>query len=366
MKFEIEKSKIESILQKASKISGKHLTLPVLSGVYFEVMDNDLFIKATNLDLGFEFKSKVKNLGKSGSFVVSANILLSVVSSIKEEKIIFELDGNNIKIITQKNKSLIKCMPKDDFPSIPKIEFGYSVKISINDIILGFKSVWYSASNSTIKPELSSVYIYKNNNYLTFVSTDSFRLAEKSIQTKINGDFQSILIPCKNVAEIIKILEGFDGEMEVVFDKNQIAFKYKDLYLVSRLIDGSFPDYRQIIPKEPTTSVVLIKSELINAIKSSTIFSDSLNQIKIRVDSKSKTLTVESKNNEIGEYIENIKVSMDGDSIELNFNSRYLSDCFQSIFSDSLNLKFNGIGKPLIITGANDNSFVYVLMPMNR
>lgn len=365
MKFETEKTKIESILQKASRLTGKHLTLPVLSCVYFEINKEDLIIKSTNLDLGFEFKTKVKSTD-TGSFVVPSAILLNTIATIKDEKINFEISDNNLHITTLKNKALIKCMSKDDFPSIPSINNTVSVKIPINDLLLGFRSVWYSASNSTIKPELSSVYVYRNDGYLTFVSTDSFRLAEKNIHVKVGGDFQPILLPYKNVVEIIKILEGFDGEIDVLFDKNQVAFKYKDLYLVSRLIDGSFPDYKQIIPKEPTTNVVLLKSELINAIKSSVVFSDSLNQIKLKVDSKNKTLTIESKNNNVGEYTESIKSNVEGDGVELNFNNKYLSDCFQSIFSDSINLGFNGVGKPLIIKGANDNSFTYVLMPMNR
>ena len=365
MKFEIEKIKIEMILQKATRLTGKHLTLPVLSCVYFDFKNEDLVVKSTNLDLGLEFKTKIKSTSH-GSFVVPAVVLLNTISGIRDEKINFEVVDNNLKITTLKNKALIKCMSKEDFPSIPAIENTNSIKIPINDLLLGFKSVWYSASNSTIKPELSSVYVYKNNDYLTFVSTDSFRLAEKSLHIKFNSDFPPILIPYKNVTEIIRIIDGLDGEIEILFDKNQIAFRYKDLYLVSRLIDGSFPDYKQIIPKEPTTTLILLKSEVINAVKSSVVFSDSLNQIKLKVDSKNKTLTVDSKNNDVGEYTESIKANIEGDDIELNFNNKYLSDCFQSIFSDSLSMKFNGLGKPLIISGANDNSFAYVLMPMNR
>lgn len=365
MKFEIEKTKIEPALQKANRLTGKHLTLPVLSCVYFELNKENLTIKSTNLDLGFEFKLKVKS-NDSGDFVVPSGVLLSTIFSIKDEKISFSVVNNNLEIVTIKNKATIKCMPKEDFPSIPIISNNESIKISINDLVLGFKSVWYSASNSTIKPELSSIYIYKDNEYLTFVSTDSFRLAEKKVHTKLNTNFPSILIPYKNVVEIIKIFEGFDGIVDLYFDKNQIAFKYGDLYLVSRLIDGSFPDYKQIIPKEPTTTLILLKSEVVNAIKSSVVFSDSLNQIKLKVDSKNKTLIIDSKNNDVGEYTESIKASVEGDGIELNFNNKYLSDCFQSIFSDSLSFKFNGLGKPLIISGSNDQSFTYVLMPMNR
>jgi DNA polymerase-3 subunit beta len=136
--------------------------------------------------------------------------------------------------------------------------------------------------------------------------------------------------------------------------------------LVSRLIDGSFPDYKQIIPKHFTTTATILKEDLINSIKTSNIFSDSLNQVKLKVDIKNKSLDIESKNNDIGEYYDSISASVSGENIELNFNSRYIIDCVQSIPSDSLTLSFGGVGKPLAINGATDKSFLYIVMPMNR
>jgi len=230
----------------------------------------------------------------------------------------------------------------------------------------GFRSVWYSASTSNIKPELSSVYIYKGDTGLVFVSTDSFRLAEKKVNTKLPVEFLQTLIPYKNVAEIVRLFEDNKEDITIVFEKNQAAFISKDLYLVSRLIDGSFPDYKQIIPKFYSTTSTILKNDLINSIKTSNIFSDSLNQVKLKVDIEAKSLNIESKNNEVGEYKEAIKSSVVGDQIELNFNSKYLVDCMQSIPSDSLTLSFGGMGKPLAISGASDKSFLYIVMPMNR
>jgi DNA polymerase-3 subunit beta len=138
------------------------------------------------------------------------------------------------------------------------------------------------------------------------------------------------------------------------------------MYLVSRLIDGSFPDYKQIIPKHFGTTATVLKNDLINSIKTSNIFSDSLNQVKLKVDVKNKSLNIESKNNDIGESQESISASVSGDDIELNFNSKYIIDCIQSIPSDSLVLNFGGPGKPLAINGSTDKSFLYIVMPMNR
>lgn len=366
MKLECDKSKIEPVIQKASKLAGKHLTLPVLSCVFLEALsDNRLIVKSTNLDIGVEIEVKVKTIEK-GVLAVPANVLLGVLSSIKENNLVFESKDNNLKISSNKNSAVIKCLPHDDFPSIPKINNSKSIKINSDSLISGFRSVWYSASNSNIKPELSSVYIYKGENGLVFVSTDSFRLAEKRVNTKTPVDFPKTLIPYRNVSEIIKLFEDYNGDIDIIFEKNQAAFITEGMYLVSRLIDGSFPDYKQIIPKSFATSATILKNDLVNSIKTSNIFSDSLNQVKLKVDIKNKSLNIESKNNDIGEYKESINASVTGDNIELNFNNRYITDCIQSIPSDSLTLSFGGTGKPLAINGASDKSFLYIVMPMNR
>src|SRR3989338_1698286 len=339
MKIECDKSKIEVVIQKTSKLANKHLTLPVLSCVYFDVLsDNKLIVKSTNLDIGVEIETKIKTIEK-GCLAVPANILLGVLSSIKDERLTFETKDNNLKI---------------------------SSKINCHDLISGFKSVWYSASNSSIKPELSSVYVFKEDGGLVFVSTDSFRLAEKKVNIKNIVDFPQTLIPYKNISEIIKLFDDFNGDISIIFDRNQAAFIAPDMYVVSRLIDGSFPDYKQIIPKTFGTTITILKNDLINSIKTSNIFSDSLNQVKLKVDIKNKLLNIESKNNDIGESKESINALVSGDDIELNFNSKYIIDCIQSIPSDSLVLNFGGMGKPLAISGATDKSFLYIVMPMNR
>lgn len=366
MKLEFNKKNIESGVQKATRLAGKHLTLPVLACIFIETQgNNDVVLKSTNLDLGLEIKIKGKVL-EEGYVCVPANILNSVLSSIKDDVVYFEKKGENLVIKTKNNSSVIKCMPSEDFPTIPKLKETDVIKINFNDLMLGFRSVWYSASNSSIKPELGSIFIYKGDKGLVFVSTDSFRLAEKTINTKTPSNFPSILIPYKNAVEIVKIFEDLNGEIEILFDKNQIALLKNDIYVVSRLIDGNFPDYKQIIPKSFITTATVLKNDLINGIKTSNIFSDNLNQIKIHADVKNKHLEIESKNNDVGEYKEEIKATTEGESIELNFNNRYVTECLQSIVSESVDLNFAGIGKPLMINGASDKSFVYIVMPMNR
>lgn len=365
MKLEYNKTKLEEVFAKAVRLSGKHLTLPVLSCIYLNLEGNNLTIKSTNLDLGLEMNLEIKN-GSSGTVAVPGGILLSTLSSMHETQVTLETEEGNLRLRAGNNSALIKCLPHEDFPSIPRITGLNTIKIGATDLVVGLKSVWYSASNSGVKPELASVYVYQSDDSLIFVSTDSFRLAEKRVHAKNITDFPTTLIPQKNVAEMIKLLEDYKGEVEISFDKNQASFATPEIYLVSRLIDGSFPDYKQIIPKEPVSKITLLKSDLQNAIKVSNIFSDALNQIRFKVNPKHKSLDIESKNNDVGEYKESIKANVEGEALELNFNNRYVAECFQSIPSESLVLEFAGPSKPLVIRGASDKSFTYIVMPMNR
>lgn len=364
MKLEIKKNILESALNKAVRLTGKHLTLPVLSCVLIEAKDEKLFIKSTNLDLGFEFKIKIK-IEEEGVLAVPGSVLLNTLSTFKSEMIFIESENGNLKIKSDTKNTLIKCMPYEDFPTIPIISDSKTIKINLESFVFGLKSVWYSASSSNIKPELSSIFIHELEG-LAFVATDSFRLAEKKINIKNISEFPSVLLPQKNVSDLIKILDDYKGDISLYFDNNQIGLEIEDIYLVSRVVNGSFPDYKQIIPKSFISEAILLKSDFLNAVKSSSIFVDATNQIKIKINTKSKCLEIISKNNDVGEYEEKIKSNITGEDIELSFNARYLLDCLQSISSESLVFNFGGIGKPLLIKGLSENSFVYIVMPMNR
>jgi DNA polymerase-3 subunit beta len=198
------------------------------------------------------------------------------------------------------------------------------------------------------------------------VATDSFRLAEKKIKIKKTKDFGQILIPFKNVPEIIRVLEVINEEIEVNLDKNQISFSHNGLYMVSRVVDGAFPDYKQIIPKNSSTEVVVLKQDLLSALKLSNIFSDKFNQINFKVNPNTKTCEIKTRNNDVGENNTILDSAITGEPIEINFNYKYISDCFQSIESDSLTLYFNGLNRPMIISPISDSSFRYLVMPMNR
>jgi len=368
MKIECLKDKLSWAIAKAEKVTGKNLTLPVLSCVLLEAEKNNLTIKATNLDLGIEISIPVKT-DKDGKVAVPGAVLNNFISSLGSDKTVtLEFVDGNLNISTESSSAVIKALPYEDFPTIPRVSDEKTFKITSTDFSKGLKAVWYSSAVSSMKPELSSVYIYPNDeDEIVFVATDSFRLAEKKIKSKKQvKDFSQILIPFKNIAEIIRILDEIKDEVTVCLDKNQISFTYSNIYLNSRVIDGVFPDYKQILPKEYKTEVIVLKQDLLNALKTANIFSDSFNQIHMRVVPSAKLFELKTKNANVGENTNKLDCNVSGEEVSINFNYKYVADCFQSVDSDSVSLSFNGLSRPVVVKGVSDKSFTYLVMPMNK
>ncbi|MCC7160544.1 DNA polymerase III subunit beta [Candidatus Nomurabacteria bacterium] len=365
MKTECSVEKIKSAISQVERITGKNLTLPVLNSILLIASGKSLKLRATNLSLGIEIEIPAK-IEKEGTIAISGSVLNAVFSNVSpNENILLEQDEGNLLVKTKKSKIKIKGSPHEDFPTIPVVN-GSSFEIDSKKLIEGIKSVYYSSSVSDIKPEISSVFVYKDGDNLVFVSTDSFRLAEKKIKVKGVEDDMRIIIPYKNISEILKIFSESNNNIKICFNKNQISFSSENIYLTSRIIDGIFPDYRQIIPKESTTDVVVLKQDLLNALKISNVFSDKFNQVNLQISPKSKLFELYSSNNDIGENKTNVDAVLNGEDIELSFNYKYFLDCFQSISTDSISIKLSGNSKPMVVSPVSDNSFTYLIMPMNR
>lgn len=366
MNIECIKEKLSKVISKVEKVTSKNVTLPILSCILLEAENSTLTVRATNLDLGIEIKLPVKVI-KPGKTAVSGVILNNFISNLPNEKnITLEVIDGNLKVKTEHSQAVIKAFPVDDFPSIPKIEGQTTFTFNITDLIKGFKSVMYSASISTIRPVLSSILMYPEEDSVVCVATDSFRLSEKRLKVKKHKEFNPILIPVKNISEIIRTFEDIKDEVIVIVNQNQISFSYNDIYITSRIIDGTFPDYKQIIPKEIKTEVVVLKQDLITALKVSNIFSDKFSQVLFSISPRNKSFKISTKNVDIGENIHNLDSILKGDEINIGFNYKYIMDCFQSIETDSISMNFCDMNRPMIISGIGDKTFLYLVMPMNR
>ncbi|MEK7585670.1 MAG: DNA polymerase III subunit beta [Patescibacteria group bacterium] len=365
MKIECSIDKIKNALITVERLTGKNLTLPVLSSILWVANNKILKLRATNLNIGIEISVPSK-IDKEGVIAIKGDVLSSLFSQLSGEgTVYFETINNNLSVKTKQNTILIKSVPYEDFPTIPVIT-GDSITIPTQKLIEGIKSVYYSSSTSEIKPEIGSVYIYPENDLLIFVATDSFRLAEKKIKIKQKLSFPGILIPFKNTTEIIRVFENTTEDVKITLQKNQISFTTSSIYLTSRVVDGSFPDYKQIIPKESSTEAVILKQDLISSLKISNVFSDKFNQITVIIKPQEKSFEIEARNVDVGENTTSVGGALSGEDVSVNFNYKYILDCFQSVTSDSLNLKLNGNNKPMIIEPVGDTSFRYLIMPMNK
>ena len=365
MKLECKIEEIKNKVLQVEKITGKNLTLPILNSILLIASGKSLKLRSTNLSLGIEVEIPAK-IEKEGIVAISGSVLNGIFSNVfQNENVYLESVDGNLLIQTKKSKIKLKGQPHDDFPTIPRVD-GTTFEIESKKLIDGIKSVYYSSSVSDIKPEISSVFIYTHENDLVFVSTDSFRLAEKKIKTKGLPEIGGILIPFKNIAEILRVFGESASMIKVCFNKNQISFSSDNIYLTSRVIDGVFPDYRQIIPKNSFTNAIMLKQDLLNALKLSNIFSDKFNQVNLRIAPQEKIFELSSANNDIGENKTYLDAALTGENIELGFNYKYFLDCFQSISTDSVSIKFSGASSPLVISPVSDLSFIYLIMPMNR
>ncbi|OHA58896.1 MAG: DNA polymerase III subunit beta [Candidatus Vogelbacteria bacterium RIFOXYD1_FULL_44_32] len=367
MKIECLKNKLQKAVSLVERATSHNLSLPALKNIIFKAEGSNLIIKATNLEIGVEINLPVKVI-KDGIVACNPAILSSFLTNIKDEdKITAELENGNLIITTQSNSTLIKSEDYEDFPIIPKINSNKPTIIKSNELISGIRSVIYSAAISDIKPEISSVYIYSKEDKLYFVATDSFRLAEKNFLTNRKPDgLLPLIIPFKNAAEIVRVFENEDVEVEIHSDNNQLSLIGGSIHITSRLIDGVYPDYNQIMPKSFTTTTSILKEDLSQALKVSNIFSGKYHQIKIDLIPDKKQIVIYSEAADVGKNTTIIKANIEGPAFSANYNARYILEAFQSINFSEIMIGANESNKPMVVKGKGDSTFTYIVMPVNR
>lgn len=365
MKLSCSIEKLKSAVVLAERMTGKNLTLPTLHAILIVASGKSLKIRSTNLAVGIEIEIPAI-IEKEGTVLIKGDILSNVSNNLLGKKdVSIYLENDNLVIFNESSKTVIKCLPQEDFPTLPLVE-GESFEVKSEILRDGIRSVYFCCANTDIKPEISSIFLYTEQDNLIFVATDSFRLAEKKVKVKNIPEINKILIPFKSIGDILKVLDVFNETVKICFNKNQISISGGGIYFTSRLIDGSFPDYKIIIPKEEKTKVVIIKQEILSTLRLSTIFADKFFQVLFSIDKENKKLIINSKNTDIGSSTSTIDAVIQGENIEVSFNLRYFIDVFQTITSDSISISCTESNKPIIIKGVQDNSFIYLLMPTNK
>ncbi len=365
MKIEILRENLERAVAIASKVSNKNLSLPVLSCVLIVASDSRAVIRATNLDLSAEATLKAKVL-KEGVVAVSAQVLAQTVSALTDQKLTLEVVGNSLVIDGERGKTSITTVDASEFPTLPYVkDESASASIPTRDFIATLRAVAFSASTSSVKPELASISLTFEKSELVAVATDSFRLAEIRVPLKIKGSFSTVLIPARNITDILRAVEHSEA-VQVRVGDNQCSFVADFGFITSRTIDGAFPDYQAIIPKTYAASATCLKEDAIRAFKKISIFTDSFNQVHISIKPSQKTFTVRAVNASVGETLDSIPAALEGEDIDINFNAKYITDALSTVAGDSVTFSVAGHGKPMVMMDAPHHGFTYLVMPMNR
>jgi len=354
-------------LNIVERIIGRNLTLPILNNILLSIENNKLKISSTNLEIGINcwIPGKIK---ERGSITVPAKLINDFVNNLPNEKIELKVKDKQLELKCKKFKSILKGLSADDFPIIPKIKLQPLINIKNNLLKNSFTQVVEMASTSESRPEISGIYINFYKNIIKLAATDSFRLAEKNIE--INSKElkeQSIIIPQRTVLEIIRILgekEGQEEEIKIALSNNQILFDFNSTQVISRLIDGQYPDYQQIIPSNSQTEIVIDRVELINNIKVASLFTGKVNDIKMFIDPGKSIIEISSKNTDVGENKSKIEADIKGNEVEVIFNYRYILDGLNNIYSDKVIIGLNDNIKPVLIRPVGDLSYSYVVMPI--
>ncbi len=364
MKIICLQEKLKKAINIVERITGKNINLPILSNVLIETDKGRLKISATDLEIGLNvwISAKVETAGK---VTVPVGILSNFISSLPQDKVYMETDKNDLLIKCESFNATIKGLSVDDFPIIPKLKDQPFLTLKAKNIHKAISQVHPAASFSDTRPEIAGVFFkFSSDGTLKLAATDSFRLAEKTLKNTIQTTQElSLIIPLKTIIELARILNEKDIDVKLIIKENQILFDLGDTHIVSRLIEGHFPDYERIIPREFRTEVIVEKNKLIEAIRIASFFVAKANDISFDFSAKNG-LEIESASQELGSHHSKLKAEVKGDDVKLVFNYKYIVDGLNSIDKSKVIFQLNGKEKPLLIKGANDASYIYIVMPV--
>jgi DNA polymerase III subunit beta len=364
----------------AEKIIGKNLTLPILSNILLEAEKGGLKISATNLEIGLISKVRAK-IEKEGKIAVPGKIIGGILSQLGDgSQITLEEKNSTLKMIYNGNSAAIKGMDAKDFPIIPKPESKFLFEISTEELQKKVGNVVATTATSDTRQELTGVHIEFGETKITLAATDSFRLAEAVIKlekTKVTEDFkkyiaknQSVIVPARTLSEVIRAISAEDENVKVYLAENQIFFETADILFVSRLIDGKYPEYKQVVPKEFSLNIIAKKDDLLKAARLAGVFSDSKSrEVRLKIEGDKGRIAVFAESVESGEGSWGITCQTEAKSkLEVAFNNRFLLDGLNSIGTEDIYISANDSFGPVmlreVVDGKPQLDYFHIIMPI--
>jgi DNA polymerase-3 subunit beta len=367
MKFIAIQSNIKEAISVVAAAVGENINLPILRNVLIKAEGGVISFIATNLEIATTYRVSGKII-EDGSLTVPVSLLVNIINNIKSDRLNFETKNNTLEIKTDNYNATIQGLPPDDFPPVPKIKNPESY-LEIKGVFLreAIQQVDAAAQVSDLRPELSSIFFNFSIETLKLATTDGFRLAEKIIPSnnftvKDQEPFK-MLLPLKTSYEIQRILKD-EEVVRIYYDDNQVLIKTERVEIVSRLIEGNFPEYSQIIPKKLICEIVVKTDEFLNGIKLASIFGQKNGEIQIKIDPTKKVIEIVSADQSLGENAYLLPSKIKGDAMEVIFNWRYLTEPLKVIKTEEVLLGFQEEANPAIIRPAADGSYFYIIRPI--
>lgn len=361
MRLQVTQENLNKALSSVARIANARNALPILGNVLLRTVDNRLSVAATNLDIGITHYIGSK-ITKEGSITVPARLMQDFINSLPSGVIDLELEDHKLHITAGQYKSTINGVSAEDFPVMPAISEGVSWEISSNLLKKSLQQTVLAASSDEARPVLTGVYMHEHEGDLYVVATDSYRLAEKKLMK--SDKKVSLLIPASAMQDLLRILGDSDEKASITHDDQQVLFQVGEIELVSRLIEGTYPPYRKLIPESFEVTATLNKDDFTNITKVSSLFArESAGSITIKVDEADSKVSINSVASQLGENTASAEAEVKG-SGEVTLNSRYLLDALHVVTGDKVTFQFNGKLDPSLLTDPNNNDYKHIVMPL--
>lgn len=351
----------------AAHIAGKNVSLPILNNILIKAKDGIFTIISTNLDIGIKTIVRGK-IEEEGELTAQARLFNDYVAMLSAGNIELSKKDNDLKIKTNNQETVIKGQETEEFPIVPEVDSINFVEIEVGELKNALNEILFSASYEEIRPELSGVLMVIKDNELTLAATDSYRLAEKVIQLgKEKIENLRKIVPLRVLQEVARILEEGTEKIRLSFNENQVVFKYKETIIISRLIEGNYPDYKEIIPSSFKTKVKIDKNDFIKVVKTASLFSKTgINDILLEFNQKGKKATVSAVNAQLGENKSELEIEIEGESNSVVFNYKYLLDGLQNMSGKKIIMEMTGSDTPVLLKPENIKGYLYLIMPIRK
>ena len=374
MQFSCNQDTFAKYLNVASRIVTNKPGLPILNNVLFRTEKGKLLITVTDLEISLNTWIGA-DVQSEGSITVPAKQLSEFINSVSSEKIDVSLNGKTLNIKAEGNIGDLNTMAPDDYPSIPSIKSHKVVfKIDKDELVKTVNRVAFAAATDDIKPVLTGVKIEVEGDTASFVATDGLRLSRQIIKLEEGVDKNiDFLVPVKALQELAHIINDFevgkgDSFVQVFYieERNQVLFRFNDVDIISRLIDGKFPEYKQIIPTGSKTKCLFEKEDFLSSLKVTNIIARTVlgNKLVLDIDAKKETLTMSATQSDVGSNKSSLDGSISGENLQIAFSARLLSDILSHINDEKISFECSESVKPGVFKIEGDDTFIHLVMPM--